>query len=60
MGAPGSPKRTWAKNDIFRLLLADRLRKSFGGASPARPSSSYEVLLKHRLRRDAIPSECRA
>src|ERR1700733_15146130 len=25
MGAPGSPKRTWAENDIFRLLSAGRL-----------------------------------
>ena len=41
-GAPGSPtcpglpwERTWAENDMFRLLfLADRLRKSYGGLPP--------------------------
>ena len=33
-GAPRSPQRTWAENDMFRLLLLFDFAKSYGGLRP--------------------------
>jgi hypothetical protein len=55
-GAPRSPQRTWAENDMFRLLLlfdfakamvgfAHLIRPTYALANVGHPSSSYWVLL---------------
>jgi hypothetical protein len=53
-GAPGSPQRTWAENEMFRLLLASigkavvgfapRFRPTYAKANVGHPSSPYRVV----------------
>jgi hypothetical protein len=52
-GAPRSPQRTWAENDTFRLLLADRFAKSYGGLRQADENSFARGAIRYIARKGA-------